>query len=192
MKANQLVMTSGEVAKAAMVAPRTVCKWMDNGRLPGYRLPGSQDRRFRRDVVRAFFEQNGLPVDKLDGAAPERVLLVALPDVAAGAVAGHLPPAEGFEVRAVASAFEAGALCATFRPTAVVVDVALGRDAAEHLARAVRADARTGAAMLVLCVHESDDPAAAGAMGFDVGVRSPFDPAAVAKLVRTGAVKETA
>ena len=39
------VFTTGQVAKICKVAPRTVSKWFDTGRLRGYRIPGSQDRR---------------------------------------------------------------------------------------------------------------------------------------------------
>src|SRR5262249_20909278 len=39
------VFTTGQVAKICKVAPRTVSKWFDSGRLRGYRIPGSQDRR---------------------------------------------------------------------------------------------------------------------------------------------------
>ena len=42
------VFTTGQVAKICKVAPRTVSKWFDSGRLKGYRIPGSQDRRIPR------------------------------------------------------------------------------------------------------------------------------------------------
>ena len=34
------VFTTGQVAKICKVAPRTVSKWFDSGRLKGYRIPG--------------------------------------------------------------------------------------------------------------------------------------------------------
>ena len=43
------VFTTGQVAKICKVAPRTVSKWFDSGRLRGYRIPGSQDRRIPRE-----------------------------------------------------------------------------------------------------------------------------------------------
>ena len=33
------VFTTGQVAKICKVAPRTVSKWFDSGRLKGYRIP---------------------------------------------------------------------------------------------------------------------------------------------------------
>ena len=46
------VFTTGQVAKICQVAPRTVSKWFDSGRLKGYRIPGSQDRRIPRESRR--------------------------------------------------------------------------------------------------------------------------------------------
>ena len=49
------VFTTGQVAKICKVAPRTVSKWFDSGRLPGaYRIPGSQDRRIPREAPHPF------------------------------------------------------------------------------------------------------------------------------------------
>jgi len=41
------VFTTGQVAKICKVAPRTVSKWFDSGRLKGYRIPGSHIAVFR-------------------------------------------------------------------------------------------------------------------------------------------------
>ena len=52
------IFTTGQVAKICKVAPRTVSKWFDSGRLRGYRIPGSQDRRIPREhPIRFELEQ---------------------------------------------------------------------------------------------------------------------------------------
>ena len=53
------VFTTGQVAKICKVAPRTVSKWFDSGRLRGYRIPGSQDRRIPREHLIKFLEAMG-------------------------------------------------------------------------------------------------------------------------------------
>lgn len=60
------VFTTGEVAKICHVAPRTVSKWFDSGRLRGYRIPGSQDRRIPRDHLIRFLKEHGMPLGGLD------------------------------------------------------------------------------------------------------------------------------
>ena len=56
------VYTTGQVAKFCKVAPRTVTKWFDSGRIKGYRLPGSQDRRFPREYLIEFMKKHGMPL----------------------------------------------------------------------------------------------------------------------------------
>ena len=65
------VYTTGQVAKMAEVAPRTVSKWFDSGKLEGYRLPGSQDRRIPKENLVKFFKEHGMPIpDELKDEAP--------------------------------------------------------------------------------------------------------------------------
>jgi uncharacterized protein (TIGR02996 family)/excisionase family DNA binding protein len=59
----RMVFTTGEVAKICRVAPVTVTRWFDSGRLRGYRIPGSQDRRIPRENLIRFLRENGLSLD---------------------------------------------------------------------------------------------------------------------------------
>jgi hypothetical protein len=58
------VLTMGQVGKMLNVAPRTAMKWFDSGRLKGYRIPGSQDRRTTPEYLRKFCKEYGLPAPK--------------------------------------------------------------------------------------------------------------------------------
>lgn len=55
------IWTVSEVAHVVGVAPRTVSKWFDSGRLRGYRIPGTQDRRIPRKHLVAFLADHGMP-----------------------------------------------------------------------------------------------------------------------------------
>ena len=65
------IYTTVEVAKICKVAPRTVSKWFDSGRLRGYRIPGSQDRRIPREYLIRFLAEHDLPLGGLDEADEE-------------------------------------------------------------------------------------------------------------------------
>ncbi len=56
------ILTTGQVAKICNVAPRLVSKWFDSGRLRGYRIPGSQDRRIPALYLIRFLKENGMSV----------------------------------------------------------------------------------------------------------------------------------
>lgn len=53
--------TTGQVAKLCKVASHTVSMWFDSGRLRGYRIPGSQDRRIPRESLEIFLKTNEMP-----------------------------------------------------------------------------------------------------------------------------------
>lgn len=57
------IFTVGQVAKICKVAPRTVSKWFDSGRLRGYRIPGSQDRRIPREQLIKFLKDHDMPFE---------------------------------------------------------------------------------------------------------------------------------
>ncbi len=57
-----VIYTTGQVASICGVACRTVSKWFDSGRLRGYRLPGSADRRIPQNYLIQFMVEHGLPL----------------------------------------------------------------------------------------------------------------------------------
>jgi excisionase family DNA binding protein len=59
------VMTTGQVAQVFSVNINTVIKWFDDGKLEGFRLPESNERRIYRDSVRAFMTAHGIAEDLL-------------------------------------------------------------------------------------------------------------------------------
>ena len=70
------VFTTGQVAKICKVAPRTVSKWFDSGRLKGYRIPGSQDRRIPREQLIRFLKEHGMPLGELEEEEWHKVLII--------------------------------------------------------------------------------------------------------------------
>ena len=61
------VLTTGDVARICHVAPRTVSKWFDSGRLQGYRIPGGRDRRIPVENLVEFMQRHGIPLGDLEG-----------------------------------------------------------------------------------------------------------------------------
>jgi excisionase family DNA binding protein len=63
------VFTIGQLARLLHVGPHTVRKWFDSGKLKGYRVPGSHDRRVPRDELIRFLKVNGMPLCGLEEEA---------------------------------------------------------------------------------------------------------------------------
>ena len=56
------IYTTGKVAKLLKVAPRTVAKWIDSGRLVAYVLPMTRHRRVTKASLVAFMQKHGMPL----------------------------------------------------------------------------------------------------------------------------------
>jgi len=105
------------------VAPRTVSKWFDTGKLRGYRIPGSRDRRIPVDQLVAFMRTHSIPLDGLESGSCR--LLIVDRDVPSE-VTGALDKIERYQVMTAETVFDAGVLAKGFRPHVMVVDTDQG------------------------------------------------------------------
>ena len=158
------VYTTGEIARLCNVAPRTASKWVDCGRLKGYRIPVSRDRRVPRDCLIRFMKENGIALGPLEAGTEPVIMLAGVPD----AVADRFAKADvaGWEVRRVADAFDLGVAAVGHAPDCVVLDASLGTVLCRTLAARLRV---TAPACLIACLLADDD--AGGGGHFDVELR---------------------
>ena len=132
------VFTTGQVAKICKVAPRTVSKWFDSGRLRGYRIPGSQDRRIPREHLLRFLKEHGMPLGDLEAEVYHKILVVGADAPMLGSLREQLREADDFRIETAASGFEAGIRAESFHPDCIVIDMAVGRIEAGQIAQNLR------------------------------------------------------
>jgi len=167
------VLTTGEVAKICHVAPRTVSKWFDTGKLRGYRIPGSRDRRIPVDQLIAFMRAHSIPLEGLDRGIC-RVLFVdrqAPPELIEA-----LGQIDRYEVTTAANGFDAGVIAQRFRPHVIVLD-AVGREReAVTVARNVREHPELATTKLIAATEDPDNGRRASliAKGFDECITKPY------------------
>src|SRR5208283_3494938 len=99
------VFTTGQVAKICKVAPRTVSKWFDSGRLRGYRIPGSQDRRIPREHLLRFLKEHGMPLGDLEAEVYNKILVVGADAPLQVVLRDHLRESDDFRIETAASGF---------------------------------------------------------------------------------------
>lgn len=175
------VMTTGEVARICGVAARTVTKWFDTGKLRGYRIPGSRDRRIPRGQLIAFMRAHGLPLDGLD-LGRCRILLVTPNDLQA--VAQAMNATERYEVATAENAIHGGMLAQRMRPHLVVIDAA-DEEAALAFCRCLKEAEDLHATVLALLASEQEHRRLRlTGGGFDGCLISPLTPAALAEAAQ--------
>ena len=178
------IFTTGQVAKICKVAPRTVSKWFDSGRLRGYRIPGSQDRRIPREHLIRFLKEHGMPLGELEDEAMGKILLVGS-DLTTRSSLNEKISNDDFKIEIAASGFEAGIQAESIHPDCVVVDFVMGREEALMIAQNLRRNTEFTETVLIGLLSDEDN-----ASGFDRSVfhetfRKPFDAALLAERIRT-------
>lgn len=132
------VFTTGEVAEICQVSQQTVIRCFDNGRLQGFRVPGSRFRRIPRESLIQFMKDNGIPLTHLE-VGKKRVLVVD-DDPAIVEMLFELLERDGrFDVRTASNGFDAGLRTQEFRPDLIVLDYMLPDINADAVIRRIRA-----------------------------------------------------
>jgi excisionase family DNA binding protein len=177
------VFTTGQVAEICQVAPRTVSKWFDSGRLRGYRIPGSRDRRIPRECLKSFLKENGMPLGALQETGILRVLVIAGDARTVESIQAPLK-SEGFDVRSACSAFEAGSLAASFAPHAVIVDSSIGMPILTGVATLLKRDTHSECFLAGVLPRGEELPETVAGL-FDDCFHTPFDPALLTARILT-------
>jgi two-component system response regulator RpaA len=180
------VFTTGQVAKICQVAPRTVSKWFDSGKLRGYRIPGSQDRRIPRDQLIRFLKENGMPLGALEEEGWHKILVIGAERLFIDRLRELLPEDEEFKYELANSGFEAGTAAQSFHPDTIVVDLAMGRSEALQIAQNLRRNANYEKTLIIALASEDEaSPEALTSYGFDEAFKKPFDVALLAERIQT-------
>ncbi len=182
--AESTVYTTGDVARICQVAPRTVSKWFDTGRLKGYRIPGSLDRRIPRDSLIEFMRSHGMPLGELGALQAGKVLIIGMP-VAERMVVEALLVASGMSTASAGNAFEAGALAMEQRPQCVIIDASVGTTEARMIASYFKSNGRHATTRVVGLVSDDEAVDPTAAQVYDEKFRRPFDPALLAVRVKS-------
>ncbi len=114
--------TTGQVAKLCRVTKRTVIKWIESGRLRGFRLPGSTHRRVAAADLAAFLKAHRIPLPA-DPSLRRRILVVDDDPDFVELLVDAL--SDRYDVQTARNALEAASRLPVFGPDLVLLDVRL-------------------------------------------------------------------
>jgi excisionase family DNA binding protein len=180
------VFTTGQVAKICQVAPRTVSKWFDSGKLRGYRIPGSQDRRIPRDQLIRFLKENNMPLGALEEEGWHKILVVGAEPLFLERLRELLPDDEDYKYEVAHSGFEAGTQASAFHPDTIVIDLAMGRSEALQIAANLKRNEQYKDTLIIALASEDEpNPEGLSEYGYSDAFKKPFDIALLAERIRT-------
>ncbi len=178
------VLTTGQVARICHVAPRTVSKWFDSGKLRGYRIPGSRDRRIPLPQLIAFMRVHGIPLDGIESG----LCRVMVFDESIGVDLLDALRATGrYEVSSADGDFEAGVLAQQFLPHVVILDVDRDPNEAEVICSNIKSVPDLQAATVIATTADLSDARRSEILsrGFDACLAKPLSQADL-----TGAIED--
>ena len=180
------VFTTGQVAKICKVAPRTVSKWFDSGRLRGYRIPGSQDRRIPREQLIRFLKEHGMPLGELEEEGLHKILIIGAEKLFIDRVKETLPEDEDYKYEMAHSGFEAGIQAESFHPDTIIIDLSMGRSEAIQIAQYMRRIPQFEQTMIIALASEDEaSPESLNSFGFNEAFKKPFDVALLGERIKT-------
>lgn len=115
-----------EIAKICQVAPITVGRWIDDGKLPCFTTGGGHRRVWEEDLVK-FLTGHGYPIPSHLGSSHNPTVLVVEDDTAARRLIRRLieKKYENLKVEEAMDGYEAGEKVAALVPAIVVLDMLL-------------------------------------------------------------------
>lgn len=170
------IFTTGEAAKVCNVSQQTIIRCFDNGRLEGFRVPGSRFRRIPRHELIRFMKQNGIPTGSLESGLP-RVLLVDDDPEIVEVLRETLQREGRYEIRVAGTGYDAGMLTESFRPHVILLDYLLPDLNGDLVCRRLREnEIHAGTRIIIISgvVKQSEVEALLKA-GADDFIRKPFD-----------------
>lgn len=170
------VYTTGEVAEVCKISQQTVIRCFDNGRLKGFRVPGSRFRRIPRENLLQFMRENHIPLEDLLRGDKMRVLVVD-DDPAIVEMLVELLERDGrFQVKTASSGYVAGLLTHEFKPDVLVLDYKLPDINGNVVCETIRSNPAF-AQMKIILISGVADPEEVQELllaGADEFIRKPF------------------
>ncbi len=170
------VFTTGEAAEICKVSQQTIIRCFDNGRLHGFRVPGSRFRRIPRGELLRFMKANDIPIDGLESTR-KRVLVVDDDEQILDLFLDVFGRDDRFEVKTAKTGYDAGMLTEKFKPHLILLDYMLPDINGNLVCERVRANAELADTRIVVVsgVVKQDEIDALLHNGADEFFKKPFN-----------------
>lgn len=184
------VFTTGEAAAVCKVSQQTIIRCFDNGRLQGFRVPGSRFRRIPRAELLRFMKENDIPPDLLNGGK-KRILVVDDDDQIIELFVDVLSRDDRYQVATARTGYDAGLMTESFRPNLIILDYMLPDINGNIVCQRIRENPELLGTKIIIVsgVVNPDEISELLKAGADDFVKKPFN---IEKLVaRIGELLET-
>ena len=118
-------LTSGEIASYCDVNLRTVIRWIESGKLKGFKLPGRGNNRVLVEDFVEFLERHDMPIpDALRGVASPSILIVD-DEMPVPKSIQRVARRAGFDSFIATGGFQAGIMLSQYEPKVMTLDLSM-------------------------------------------------------------------
>jgi two-component system response regulator VicR len=118
-------LSSGEIASYCDVNLRTVIRWIESGKLKGFKLPGRGNNRVLVDDFIEFLNDHGMPIPEalMSDAAPS--ILIVDDEMPVAKSIQRVARRAGFETQIATGGFQAGVMLSQQNPKMMTLDLSM-------------------------------------------------------------------
>ncbi|MBU3023452.1 response regulator [Aestuariibacter sp. A3R04] len=168
-------LTSGEIASYCDVNLRTVIRWIESGKLKGFKLPGRGNNRVLIDDFIEFLEKHNMPVpDQLQGEVTPGILIVD-DELPVAKSIQRVARRAGYETLIATGGFQAGVMLSQHNPRLMTLDLSMPGMDGYSVIQFTREQARYKR-LKIIVISALDDVSLERALdlGADAALSKPF------------------
>ncbi|AXR07897.1 response regulator [Salinimonas sediminis] len=177
-------LTSGEIATYCDVNLRTVIRWIESGKLKGFKLPGRGNNRVLEEDFLAFLEQHDMPIpEPLKNKASPSILIVD-DELPVAKSIQRVARRAGFDPLIATGGFQAGVMLSQHNPTLMTLDLSMPGMDGYSVIQFTREQARyKQLKIIVISALDATSLERALQMGADAVLAKPFSNHALTEIL---------
>jgi excisionase family DNA binding protein len=166
-------LTTGEIAEYCQVNLRTVIRWIDGGKLKGYKLPGRGNNRVLQEDFLVFLKEYDMPIPDELMEQVSGVLIVDDEPAYAQAIKRAL---QEYSCVVVSNGFDAGLSLKEQRPALMTLDLSMpGMDGYQVIKTVRSDDDLSDLKILVISALDQEALDKAVEFGANAAISKPFE-----------------
>lgn len=169
-------LTSGEIAKYCDVNLRTVIRWLESGKLKGFKLPGRGNNRVLVSDFIHFLSENNMPIPEDLQPEASKLILIVDDELPVARSIQRVARRAGYDTLIATDGFQAGILLGQHKPRIMTLDLCMPDiDGYQVLEHTRQQSLQNKLKIIVISALEDDKLAKAITCGADATLTKPFE-----------------
>ncbi len=168
-------LTSGEIAQYCDVNLRTVIRWLESGKLKGFKLPGRGNNRVLIADFIEFLERHEMPIPEALKPEASPLILIVDDEMPVAKSIQRVARRAGFDTLIATGGFQAGMMLSQHSPRIMTLDLSMpGMDGYSVIEYTRKQESQKGLKIIVISALDDSSLQKAMDLGADASLTKPF------------------